>query len=173
LFLHEAAAKLNAGVMKEPAGLESSVGSTERLCQEVSDLLAKVRSTLDRVRDVSIPESTSNTMAGILEALAVKADGEDPLVAAVRRQVTIGSESVFSMLMMHGVEFHADKVTGTYPMDKDGRDIAPKAYLERARNLSARMMSFLAERNKKRAVTRARKRSASGAPSSKATGSST
>jgi hypothetical protein len=71
--------------MKEPARLESSVGSTERLCQEVNDLLAKVRSTLDRVHDISIPESTSNTMADILEALAVKADGEDPLVAAVRR----------------------------------------------------------------------------------------
>jgi hypothetical protein len=53
------------------------------------------------------------------------------------------------MVMMHGVEFDADKVTGTYPKDKDGRDIAPKGYLERARNLSARMMSFLAERNEK------------------------
>jgi hypothetical protein len=71
--------------MKEPAGLESSVGSTERLCQDVRDLLAKVRPTLDRVRNVSIPESTSNTMAGILEALAVKADGEDPLVGVVFR----------------------------------------------------------------------------------------
>jgi hypothetical protein len=81
----EAAAELDAGAMKEPAGLESSVGITERLCQEVRDLLAKVRSTLDRVRDVSIPDSTSNTMAGILEALAVKTDGEDPLVAAVHR----------------------------------------------------------------------------------------
>jgi hypothetical protein len=159
--------------MKESAGLESSIGSAERLYQEVRDLLAKVRPTLYRVRDVSIPESTSNTMTGILEALAVKADGEDPLVAAVHRQVTIGSESVFSMLMMHGVEFDADKVTGTYPKDKDGRDIAPKAYLERARNLSARMTSFLAERNEKRVAARARKRSASGAPSSKATGSST
>jgi hypothetical protein len=29
--------------MKEPIGLESSVGSAERLCQEVNDLLAKVR----------------------------------------------------------------------------------------------------------------------------------
>jgi hypothetical protein len=77
------------------------------------------------------------------------------------------------MLMMHGVEFDADKVTGTYPKDKDRRDIAPKAYLEHARNLSARMTSFLAERNEKRAVARARKRSASGAPSSKAAGSST
>jgi hypothetical protein len=172
LLLREAAAELDAGAMKEPAGLESSVGSAERLCQEVKDLLAKVRLTLDRVRDVSIPESTSNTMAGILEALVVKADGEDPLVDAVRRQVTIGSESVFSMLMMHGVEFDADKVTGTYPKDKDGRDIAPEAYLERARNLSAQMTSFLAERNEKRAVARARKRSASGAPSSKAAGSS-
>jgi hypothetical protein len=85
LFLPEAAAKLDAGVMKEPAGLESSVGSTERLYQEVRDLLAKVWSTLDRVRDVSIPDSTSNTMANILEALVVKTDGEDPLVATVCR----------------------------------------------------------------------------------------
>jgi hypothetical protein len=173
LLLREAVAELDARAMKEPAGLESSVGSTERLCQEVRDLLAKVRPTLYRVRDVSIPESTTNTMAGILEALAVKADGDDPLVAAVRQQVTIGSESVFSMLMMHGVEFDADKVIGMYPKDKDGRNIAPKAYLERARNLSARMMSFLAERNEKRAAARARKRSASGAPSSRAAGSST
>jgi hypothetical protein len=70
--------------MREPAGLESSVGNVERLCQEVRDLLVKVRSTLDRVRDISIPESTSSTMAGILETLAVKEEGEDPLVAAVR-----------------------------------------------------------------------------------------
>jgi hypothetical protein len=70
--------------MKEPAGLESSVSNTERLCWEVRDLLVKVRSTLDRVRDISAPESTSRTMAGILEALAVKENGEDPLVATVR-----------------------------------------------------------------------------------------
>jgi hypothetical protein len=111
-------------------------------------------------------------MAGILEALVVKVDSEDPFVAAVRRQVTIGSESVISMMMMHGVECDADKVTGTYPKDKDGCDIAPKGYFERARNLSARMTSFLAERNEKRAATKARKHSASGAPSSKAAGSS-
>jgi hypothetical protein len=85
LFLPEATTELDAGAMKEPAGLESSVGSAERLCQEVRNLLAKVRSTLDRVRDMSIPDSTSNTTAGILEALAVKTDGEDPLVAAVHR----------------------------------------------------------------------------------------
>jgi hypothetical protein len=76
------------------------------------------------------------------------------------------------MLMMHGVEFDADKITGTYPKDKDGRDIAPKGYLERARHLSARIMSFLAERNERRAAANARKRSASGAPSSKGAGSS-
>jgi hypothetical protein len=112
-------------------------------------------------------------MAGILEALAVKENGEDPLVATVRRQITIGSESVFSMLMMHGVEFDTDKVTGTYPKDKDGRNIAPNAYLERARDLSARITSFLADRNARRAATKARKRSASGTPSSRAAGSST
>jgi hypothetical protein len=107
-------------------------------------------------------------MPGILEALAVKADGEDPLFAAVRRQVTIGPESVFSMMMMHDVEFDADKVTSTYPKDKDGRDKSVKSYVVRARDLAARMTSFLAERNKKRAAARARKRGASGAPSSKA-----
>jgi hypothetical protein len=77
------------------------------------------------------------------------------------------------MLMMHGVEFDADKVMGTYPKGKDGCDIAPKAYLERARDLSARMTSFLADRNEKRAAAKARKRSVSGAPSSRAPGSLT
>jgi hypothetical protein len=173
LFSHEVAAELGTAAMKEPAGLESSVGNAERLSREVRDLLAKVRSTLDRVRDISAPELTSSTMAGIIEALAVKEDDEDPLVAAVRRQVTTGFESVFSMLMMHGVEFDADKITGTYPKDKDGHDVAPKAFIERARTLSARMTSFLADGNAKRAAAKARKHSASGAPSSKAAGSST
>jgi hypothetical protein len=77
------------------------------------------------------------------------------------------------MLMMHEVEFDTDNVTGTYPKDKDRCDIAPKAYLEHARNLCARMMSFLADRNEKRAAAKARKHSPSGAASSKATGSST
>jgi hypothetical protein len=159
--------------MREPTGLESSVGNAERLCQEVRDLLVKVRSTLDHVRNISTLESMSSTMAGILETLAVKEGGEDPLVAAVRRQVTISFESVFSMLMMHGVEFDADKVTGTYPKDKDGCDIAPKAFLERARDLSARMTSFLADRNSRRAAAKARNRSAPSAPSSNAAGSLT
>jgi hypothetical protein len=158
--------------MKEPAGLKSSVGTAERLCQEVGDLLAKVRSMLARVRDMSIPDSISNTIAGILEALAVKLDGEDPLVATVHRQVTISSESVFCMMMIHEVEFDADKVTSTYPKDNDGRDKSGKSYLTHVRDLAARMTSFLAERNEKRAAARARKRGTSGAQSSKAPGSS-
>jgi hypothetical protein len=154
--------------MKEPAGFESSVSLAERLSREVSNLLARVRSTLVRVRDTSVPDSISDTIAGIIEALALKADGKDPLVAAVCRQVTIGFESVFSMMMMHDVEFDADKVMSTYPKDKDGCDKSAKSYVARARDLAARMTSFLAERNEKRAAARARKRGASGAPSSKA-----
>jgi hypothetical protein len=150
-------------VTTEPAGLESSVENAERICQEVQALLAKARSTLDRVHDIYAPESMSTTMAGILEALAVKENGEDPLVDAVHQQVTTGSESIFSMLMMHGVDFDSDKVTSTYPKNKDGRDVSPKAYLERARDLSARMTSFLADRNAKRAAAKAQKRSALGA----------
>jgi hypothetical protein len=149
--------------MKEPAELESSVGLVERLSREVSNLLARVRSMLVRVRDTSVPDSTIDTIAGILEALAVKADGEDPLVAVVRRQVTIGAESIFSMMMMHDVDFDA---LGS--KDKDGRDKFAKSYLARACDLAARMTSFLAERNKKRVAVRAQKRSAFGAPSSKA-----
>jgi hypothetical protein len=83
LFPYEAAAELDARVTKEPAGLESSVDSAERLCQEVNDLLAKVWLMLDCVHDVSAPESTSNTMAGILKAMVVKEDGKNPLVAVV------------------------------------------------------------------------------------------
>jgi hypothetical protein len=59
------------------------------------------------------------------------------------------------MLMMHGVEFDADKVTSTYLKDKDGRDKSPKGYIERVRDLSARMTSFLAERNERRVAARA------------------
>jgi hypothetical protein len=159
--------------MLEPTGLESSVENAERICQEVRDLLAKARSMLDRVLDISAPESTSTTMAGILEALAMKENCEDPLVAAVRRQVTTGSEFIFSMLMMHGVDFDYDKVMSTYPKDKDGHDVSPKVYLGHTRDLSARMTSFLADRNAKRAAAKARKRSVSGAPSSRAAGNST
>jgi hypothetical protein len=87
LLLHEVVAELGAVVTTEPAGLESSIENTERVCQEVRDLLAKARSTLDRVRDISAPESTSTTMAGVLEALSVKENIEDPLVSAVHRQL--------------------------------------------------------------------------------------
>jgi hypothetical protein len=158
--------------MTEPAGLESSVENAERVCQEVQDLFAKARSTLDCVRDIFALESTSTTMASVLEALSMKEDSEDPLVAAVRWQVTTGSESVFSMLMMHGVECDFDKVTSTYPKGKDGRDISPKAYLERARDLFARMTSFLADQNARRATVKTQKRSATGAPFSRAASSS-
>jgi hypothetical protein len=72
------------------------------------------------------------------------------------------------MMMMHGVEFDADKITSTYPKDKDRCDKSAKSYVARARDLAARMTSFLAERNEKRAAAKARKRGASGAPSSKA-----
>jgi hypothetical protein len=154
--------------MKEPAGLEFSVGLAERLSREVGNLLARVWSILVRVRDTSVPDSVSNTIAGIIEALAVKADGEDPLVAVIRRQVTIGSEFVFSMMMMHDVEFDADKITSTYPKDKDGCNKSAKSCVARARDLAARMTNFLAESNEKRAAVKAQKRGASGAPSSKA-----
>jgi hypothetical protein len=131
----------------EPAGLESSIENAEHICQEVRKLLTKVHSMLDRVHDISAPESTNTTMTGILEALASREDGEDPLIVAVHRQVTTGFKSVFSTLMTHGVDCYFDKVTSTYPKGKDGRDISPKEYLERAQALSVRMANFLAERN--------------------------
>jgi hypothetical protein len=70
--------------MKEPTGLESSVSLAEHLSREVGNLLARVRSTLVCVWVTSVPDSVSDTIAGIIKALAVKADGENPLVAAVR-----------------------------------------------------------------------------------------
>jgi hypothetical protein len=79
-------AELDAGVaVKDHTGFDASVETAERVCQEVRGLLAKTHLTLERMRDVSILELTSITMAGIIEALAPKEDGEDPLIAAVRR----------------------------------------------------------------------------------------
>jgi hypothetical protein len=113
-------------MMAEPARFESSIENAEHVCQEVRNLLTKVHSTLDCVCDISAPESMSTTMIGVLKALSLREDGEDPLIAMVRRQVTTGSESIFSMMMMHGVDCDFDKVTGTYPKGKDGYDISPK-----------------------------------------------
>jgi hypothetical protein len=72
-------------MMAEPAGLESSIKDAEHVCQEVRNLLAKAQSTLDRVHDISSLESMSTTLTGDLEALALREDGEDPLIIAVRR----------------------------------------------------------------------------------------
>jgi hypothetical protein len=173
-FFNEVAAELGAVAMTtELAGLESSIGDAEHVCQEVQKLLMKVHSTLDRVRDISTPESTSNTMNDVLEALVVKKDGEDPLIAVVRQQVITGSESVFSMLMMHGVDCDFDKIMSTYPKGKDGRDISCKEYLERARVLSTRTANFLAEWNARKKAAREQRHSAKGESSSRDAGSST
>jgi hypothetical protein len=75
--------------------------------------------------------------------------------------------------MMHGVDCDFDKVTGTYPKGKDGRDISPKEYLERARVLSARMANFLVERNARKKAAREQRRGAKGDSSGRAAGSLT
>jgi hypothetical protein len=85
LLLHEVVAELGAAAMMEPAGLESSIENAKGVCQEVQDLLAKARLTLDHISDNSAPESMSTNMAGVLEALSVTENGEDPLVAEVHR----------------------------------------------------------------------------------------
>jgi hypothetical protein len=101
LRFREVAAELGAKAMTaEPAGLESSVEDAEHVCQEVRNLLAKAQTMLDRVRDLSAPKLMSTTLTGVLEALALREDGEDPLITAVCQQVTTGSESVFSIMMI-------------------------------------------------------------------------
>jgi hypothetical protein len=159
--------------VKEHADLDASIETTEHVCQEVRHLLAKAHSTLECMRDVSIPKSTSVTTAGIIEALAPKEGGEDPLVTAVHRQVTTGSESIFSMLMMHEVECEFEKITRTYPKGMDGRDKSPKDYLERARDLANCLALFLAERNARRKAAREQRRTRKGASFGRATGSTT
>jgi hypothetical protein len=72
------------------------------------------------------------------------------------------------MIMMHGVDCDFDKVMGTYPKGKDGRDISPKEFLE-----CECMANFLAERNAKKKAAREQRRSAKGASSGRAAGSST
>jgi hypothetical protein len=112
-------------------------------------------------------------MAGVLEDLASREDGEDPLIVAVHRQVTIGSKSIFSMMMMHGVQCDFDKVMGTYTKGKDDHDISPKDYLEQARALSERLAHFLAERNTRKKAAREQRRSAKGASFGRVVGSLT
>jgi hypothetical protein len=77
------------------------------------------------------------------------------------------------MMMMHEVECDFDKVTGTCLKGKDGRNKSPKDFLEQTRALSERLAHFLAERNARKKAAREQRRSAKGALSGRAAGSST
>jgi hypothetical protein len=77
------------------------------------------------------------------------------------------------MMMMHGVECDFEKIMGTYPKGKDSRDKYPMDYLERARELPNRLTHFLAERNARKKAAQEQRRSAKGASSGRAAGSST
>jgi hypothetical protein len=69
------------------AGLESSIGEAERVFLSVRELVAKVQSIVGHVRDMVVSDSTSTTIASIVNVLAPKGDGEDPMNAVVRKQV--------------------------------------------------------------------------------------
>jgi hypothetical protein len=60
-----------------------------------------------------IPDSASVTIVGMVDALALKEDEEDPTNITMRRKVMIGSESVFTILMVHGVECDFKKIMTT------------------------------------------------------------
>jgi hypothetical protein len=83
----------------------------------------------------------------------------------------MGSESVFTILMMHGIDCELQKITTTYLKCKDGRDMSSRDFIEDARKLANQLALFLAERNAKKRAARKAKRTGRGPPSSKATGS--
>jgi hypothetical protein len=120
-----------------------------------------------------VPNMHYHTTTGIIEALAPKDDGEDPLDVTVCRQVTTGSEFVFTMLIMHDVECDLEKIMSTYPKGNDGRDKSAKEFLEWAHELATCLALFLVDRNAKRKSAHEQKHTAKGASSSKATGSAT
>jgi hypothetical protein len=103
-------------------------------------------------------DSTSATIAGIVNALAPKEDDEDPMNTSMCKQVTTGSESVLTILMMHGVKYDLEKIVTTYPKCKDGCDKSLKEFIEDAQKLANRLSLFLAERNAKKKVARDVKR---------------
>jgi hypothetical protein len=122
----------------------------------------KVQSTLGCARDMFVPDSTGATIAGIVEALAPKADDKDPMNVAMRKQVTTGSESIFTMLMMHGIECDFEKITSTYPKGKYDCEKSLKDFIKGARKLATRLALFLADRKVNRKAARDLKRTGKG-----------
>jgi hypothetical protein len=167
------AAELDAksSAVLDGANLEVSIEATERVCLDVRSLLMKVQSMLECVRDMVVPDSMSTTIAGIVEPLAPKVDDKDPMNVAVYKQVTIGSESVFTMLMINGIECDFEKITSTYPKGKYGCEKSSKDFIKGAWKLATRLTLFLADRNVNRKAARDLKRTGKGASSNKVTGS--
>jgi hypothetical protein len=150
--------------------LEASIEVTEHVCLGVWELLAKVQSMLGRVSDMVVPGSTSATIAGIVDALTLKKDGEDPMNIVVCKKVMTSSKSIFTMLLMHGVECDLEKIKTTYPKGKDGHDKSSKEFIEDAQKLANCLALFLVDRNTKRKIDHDAKRTRRGASSNKATG---
>jgi hypothetical protein len=59
------------------------VGMAERVCSGVQGLIKKVQSTLERMHDLIVPDSMSGTIAGMVDRLALKEGGEDPMDVAM------------------------------------------------------------------------------------------
>jgi hypothetical protein len=134
-------------------------------------LLAKVQLTLERVRDVIIPDSISGTVASIVDSLALKDGEEDPIDLTMHRKVMVGSEYVFTMLMVHCVACDFKTITTTYPTRADGHNVSTKEFVEGARKLASQLAVFLARQNAaKQAAKEAKqaKRGGKGSSSSKA-----
>jgi hypothetical protein len=116
-----------------------------------------------------VPDSTSATITGIVDAFTPKGDVEDQMNAAMRKQVITGSESIFTMLMMHGVDCDLQKIMTMYQKCNDGCHMSLRDFIEDAQKLANQLALFLAERNVKKRAAHEAKQTGRGPPSSKAT----
>jgi len=148
--------------------LAEEVSAIHGACVRVNGLLEKVQSTLGRVRVEVAPEASADTIPQMVDALAPKGNGEDPVDAAVQKQVMTGAKSVFTMLLLHGVKCDFEKITTTHPKGDDGRFLSASGFLEDAQQHALRLLDSIAKHKAERRAAREQRHAKKHSSSSKA-----
>jgi len=115
-----------------------------------------------------VPEASADTVPQMVDALAPRSDGEDPLGAAVQKQVMTGAKSVFTMLLLHGVECDFEKITTTHPKGDDGHFLSASGFLEDAQQHALCLLDLIAKHKADRRAAREQKHAKKQTSSSKA-----
>ena len=126
---------VDVGSEAEDALVGLEVCSTEAL-----ELLGRAKDTLSSIGEKMFPEQHAQ-LSALPSLLELFASVEDPIVEFSRVQTMAGAEAMLTLAMGHGVSADFEKVTGEYPRDAQGNEVACLSFPTMRRGLPGEFFS--------------------------------